>query len=229
MAGDDFEDVLGRLGDQVPPAGGELPAIADAIAEVRERLPDARSIQEAFREVDRLADAVKATYAKGHCKAGCSGCCDSQTAIFDVSPAEWEAIAAELATWPAERRAVLKERFAREHGPRTGSYKLLSAIRFFEPIADRYFDRRPYRCPLLENGRCSVYAVRPLACRMYGHFAIRARFYERPAVYGCGLQTAYYETREHLALPAVNMVAAQTRRLTRGRKRILALWLADGL
>jgi Fe-S-cluster containining protein len=229
MAGEDFQDVLGRLADQVRPAGSELPAIAEAIAEVRERLPDAQTVQDAFVEVDRLAAAVQQTYPNGHCKAGCSGCCDSQTAIFDVSPAEWEAIELELAGWPEARRQALKTRFSRDHGRRIRAYKALSLVRFFEPLADWYFARHPYRCPLLQDGKCSVYAARPLACRMYGHFAIRARLYERPAIYGCGLQTAYYETREQLALPAVNMVAAQTRKLTRGRKRVLALWLADKL
>lgn len=229
MAGDEFQDVLGRLADQVRPAGGELPAIAEAIAEVRERLPDAHTLQDAFVEVDRLSAAVQQTYPQGHCKAGCSGCCASQTAIFDVSPAEWEAIEQALSTWPTERRDALKKRFFENHGTQIKAYRALSLVRFFEPLSEWYFSRHPYRCPLLEDGKCSVYAVRPLACRMYGHFAIRARFYERPAVYGCGLQTAYYETREQLALPAVNMVAAQTRKLTRGRKRVLALWLAERL
>ncbi|MDB5101278.1 MAG: YkgJ family cysteine cluster protein [Cyanobacteria bacterium RYN_339] len=229
MADEDFEEVLGRFADAVRPAGQEAPAIASAIEEVREALPRATSLAEAFGLVDRLAEAVREAYPQGHCKAGCSGCCDSQTAIFDVSPVEWEAIAHALDGWEPERKAALAERFRREHGPRLKAYKGLSLIRYFEPVADRYFARRPYSCPLLENGRCSVYAVRPLACRMYGYFAIRARFYERPAVYGCGLQTSYYETRDHLALPAVNMVAAQTRRLTRGRARILPLWLTDRL
>jgi Fe-S-cluster containining protein len=229
MTDKDFGDVLGRLADEVQPAGDEPPAIAAAIAEVREALPRATSIQEAFALVDRLTEAVRATYPQGHCKAGCSGCCDSQTAIFDVSPAEWEAIEQELARWEPARLAAFKQRFKREHGPRLRAYKGLAFVRFFEPVADRYFARHPYRCPLLEGGRCSVYAARPLACRMYGYFAIRARFYERPAVYGCGLQTAYYETREQLALPAVNMVAAQARRLTRGQARILPSWIAERL
>lgn len=28
---------------------------------------------------------------------------------------------------------------------------------------------RDFRCPLYQNGKCAVYPVRPLLCRVYGH------------------------------------------------------------
>jgi Fe-S-cluster containining protein len=230
---EDFGRILDALAETAP--GRELTPIADAVTALRELLPLADNLGEsgddrdAFVLLDRLTTAVRETYAGGHCKAGCSGCCDSQTAIFDVSPGEWAAIEREVARWSAERREAFKERFKREHGLQLRAYRWLGYLKFFEPLADRYFARNPYRCPFLENGRCSIYAARPLACRMYGFFAIRARFYERPSVYGCGLQTSYYEQQPRLTLPAVNMVAAQARKLTRGRARILPMWIAQRL
>ena len=236
MPAEEFKEVLGRLAADVGAGPEDTPALTAAIHTIRERLPRATNFgqthddADAFTLLDNLTAAVRTAYPDGRCTAGCSGCCDSQTAIFDVSQAEWTTIETHVATaWSPQRRQAFRERFRAEHGSRLGAYRGLTWVRFFEPLADRYFARKPYRCPFLEDGRCSIYAARPLACRMYGYFAIRSRFYERPSVYGCGMQTSYYEQQPQLTLPAVNMVAAQTRRLTRGRARILPLWISECL
>lgn len=228
-----FDEILDSLAAREPAGEEELPAIGAAIRTIRERLPAATNLGEtgderdAFALLDELTRAVADAYPGGSCRAGCSGCCDSQTAVFDVSPAEWAAIERHVgAEWDTARREQFMARFGQEHGPRLWMYRLLAWLRHFEPLADRYFARQPYRCPFLVEGRCSIYAARPLACRMYGYFAIRSRWYQRPAIYGCHLQARHFGQIQNLALPSVNQVAAQSKRLTRGLARILPLWIA---
>lgn len=37
-----------------------------------------------------------------------------------------------------------------------------------EMVMVENFDRQTMRCPALQNGRCSIYAHRPLICRLWG-------------------------------------------------------------
>jgi Fe-S-cluster containining protein len=231
-----FADILTRLETEIVPLPEDVPPVGEAIRAFRDRLGEVTNMGESgdsrdlYVLLDELVSVVKATYTGSLCKAGCSACCDSSTAIFDVSPTEWARIVSHMATaWTDAERAAFEARFASEHAPRLRAYRLLSAIRFFEPIADRHFAEAPYRCPFLVDGRCSVYAARPLACRMYGHFATRTRWYTAPAVYACRKQTDYLSdvrATQPLHLPSANMVLARAKRLMKGRVRILPLWIA---
>lgn len=229
-----FADILARLEGTVSPHEADIPPVVEAVRAFRDRLAGVSNVGRTGDEhdlyvlLDQVIAAVKASYPGSLCQAGCSGCCESHVAVFDASETEWQLIAEHLGTWPEAEVAALADRFDREHAPQVRAYKLLGAVRHFEPVADRYFEGHPYRCPFLVEGRCSIYAVRPLACRMYGHFAIRARWYAKPSVYACNDQTRYYHgLREErpLTLPTVNMLAGRMRRLFRGRARILPLWL----
>lgn len=95
--------------------------------------------------------AVEARRQPGFaCAAGCAWCCYQQVA---ASPAEAVAIARHvLQTFAPAALAALKTRLAQlddaSHGLGAG---------------DRAKLKRP--CAFLEDGRCTVYAVRPLRCR----------------------------------------------------------------
>ena len=105
------------------------------------------------------------------CRAGCTACCHGP---FDISVADVELIGEALDRMPAADRARVTER----------AQALLARMRALEPTwpppyavdalgGDR-FDRltdalAAEPCPLLdEAGRCSIYADRPLVCRMIG-------------------------------------------------------------
>ena len=91
------------------------------------------------------------------CHTGCSDCCHTRLTVTRV---EADAIAGELARWPAERRAAL--------------------------VANARASRSPGdACAALdENGRCLVYAVRPIVCRSHGA-PIRLREGSLPVVRAC--------------------------------------------
>lgn len=230
-----FAEILFQLESQIAPSDEDLPAVGEAIRRFRDQLGDATNMgvtgdeRDLYVLLDRLVATVVAAYPGGICKAGCSACCDSHTAVFDVSPAEWAALETHMATrWSDAERQAFHERFEAEHVPRLNTYRALAAIRFFEPVADRHFEQKPYRCPFLVDGRCSVYAARPLACRMYGHFATRTRWYAPPAIYACRMQADFFtdvRDKQPLHLPSSDMVVARAKRLMGGRMRILPFWI----
>lgn len=231
-----FDEILSRLSAALPATEAETPMVAEAVRAFRSKLRDVDNLGETgdardvLTHLEALTAAVKGCQPTSLCTAGCSACCDSETAVFDVSPAEWRMIEKHMRTaWTPAQREAFEARFAKEHAPRLGAYRWLSAIRFFEPVSDRHFAKHLYRCPFLEDGRCSVYAARPLACRMYGFYAVRSKWYQAPGVYACNDQAARLRQARPeapLALPSVNMVVAGVKRLLRGPKRILPLWIA---
>ncbi|MEB3328939.1 MAG: hypothetical protein VKQ33_06875, partial [Candidatus Sericytochromatia bacterium] len=150
---------------------------------------------------------------------------------------EWDAIERHIGlAWSETERGRLLARFEARHRPHLGGYRILALVGHFEPIARRYFERHGYVCPFLEGGACSIYPVRPVACRMYGHFATRGRWQPRRGLYGCRLQADYHETRlrdGRPQLPDAEAVWRRARALTHEprwrwhrRPRLLPAWIA---
>lgn len=108
-------------------------------------------IDEQYR---RIVAAVEAEFernralhgARIHCGPGCTECCHH---VFAITEIEANEIARGVAALPVESRAVLRSRAA------------------------QYVERRLVRgdrlaCPVLEDGKCSLYEHRPLLCRKFG-------------------------------------------------------------
>jgi uncharacterized protein len=82
------------------------------------------------------------------CSAGCSSCCH---AWLTVSTVEAEEVVLALAALPAGERRAVRARGVVE-------------------LARELAGQAPERCALLDDdGRCAVYAGRPLVCRTQGH------------------------------------------------------------
>ena len=85
--------------------------------------------------------------------------------------------------------------------------------RLLEPVGPA-----PVTCPLLENGVCSVYDVRPISCRTYGFYA------ERDAGLHCAIVTEHTKDRD-VIWGNGEAIAADLRR--DGPERSLADWLRE--
>jgi Fe-S-cluster containining protein len=105
------------------------------------------------------------------CRAGCSACCHGP---FDITVADALLLREGLAQLPPQERAVVRERAERvlalmqEHAPDWGPPWDLRALGDdrFDGMAEALADEA---CPLLDDdGRCRVYAFRPLVCRLIG-------------------------------------------------------------
>jgi len=104
-------------------------------------------------KIDAFFTRVEARHgADMQCQTGCSDCCHVRLSITQI---EADAVRAEVARWPAERRAALAD------------------------------DPAPDRCAALDaQGRCKIYAARPVVCRSHG-VPIRMRRDALPVIEAC--------------------------------------------
>jgi Fe-S-cluster containining protein len=106
----------------------------------------------AMAATSRLAEALLSRAPAGAvaCKAGCDHCCHQPVGL---TPPEALAIAAHLRqTRSLEELAAVRSRLAQ----RELETRELSSAQRFSPDQP---------CPFLARGQCSIYEVRPLACR----------------------------------------------------------------
>ena len=113
-------------------------------------------LAELTAKIDAFFARVEARHGDDmQCATGCSDCCHVRLTVTAVEAA---AIRAELAGWPADRRARLAANAA-------------------AASADR--------CAALDpGGRCLIYAARPVVCRSHGA-PIRLREGSLPVVRSC--------------------------------------------
>ena len=118
--------------------------------------------------VDRVATRIEAMIERNWprppaakllaCRAGCAFCCNQ----FEVQVSALEALRVSdhvRTTFTPERRQALDRRIDE-----------VEAKRAAVPLNDRLFHTLP--CPLLEDGHCSIYAVRPFICRSVTSFDV---------------------------------------------------------
>ncbi|MFO0959681.1 MAG: YkgJ family cysteine cluster protein [Isosphaeraceae bacterium] len=173
-----------------------LAAAGEALAILPGPAPRAVELGRRVGELtDRSIGHVHASCQDGHrvaCQSGCTYCCTFPVA---ASAPEVLAIAAFVRDrFDEERRAALDDR-VEAHIAATAGMDM------------RRRDRVRIDCPFLEAGRCSVYEVRPVACRGYSSYSVEAcrEDYENPGA-GVGLPTnglrelVYGAIREGLAV-----------------------------
>lgn len=134
--------------------------------------PAALTWQGELEKLDRWFAGVNASHPNLlPCRRGCSSCCHGP---FDVSAADTLLLREGLATLPPGQREAIRVRGA----------ALLDRMRKLEPEWTAPWDLRDIEterfdeiteilaaepCPLLDQeGGCSVYAYRPLICRVIG-------------------------------------------------------------
>ena len=188
-----------------------------------------------YHWVDELSRAVVSEVPGSLCQAGCSRCCHYPTAFFDIYPGEWQPIEKHLReTWSPERLHRFLARFSLEHAPYLSLIRLLEhglrGMFRFHPTKDLL----PLSCPFLEDDRCSIYEVRPFACRGFGHFAARLDTRDLPHVYGCkdqeeALMPALRGEGPRIQLPDIQPLWETLARVTGGHRHVLAIWIARRL
>lgn len=115
-------------------------------------------LEQFYLALDAVVSRLQQLHPAIPCPSGCSRCCES-FALPEVLPAEWELIRAEL------------EQLAAGHRQQIAAAVISSAEVLDEQgkLKSPRKNHRQFRCPLLIEGRCSVYAVRPFDCRITGY------------------------------------------------------------
>src|SRR3954469_16168657 len=126
--------------------------------------PAALSTIELARSINELADRsirqVHAACHDGHriaCRSGCTYCC-----LGPVAASALEVLA--IATF-------VRERFDEERQAALGR-RIEANISATEGMDMSQRDRVRLDCPFLEAGNCTVYEVRPVACRGYSSYSV---------------------------------------------------------
>lgn len=152
------------------------PLLQATIAQVAPHVASADNLgrsgdwRDLYYVLDYLCFAVERAYPEIPCTRGCSHCCHNQ--VFRVSRVEWEAVREGLNALPPERRAAALSRAEAMYGPHRAALEgLADHWTRKEPAPAELHQSAPKSCPMLEDGRCSVYANRPGICRGYGYFS----------------------------------------------------------
>ncbi len=122
---------------------------------------------------------VESEGKKISCQMGCGACCRQLVAISLVEAQDLARVVDEM---PAERQAIIRERFAQgiakleavgllDPKEQPGNRDLIdtepgSTQSSIPRIAKQYFEQG-VACPFLENESCGIYPDRPLVCREY--------------------------------------------------------------
>jgi len=107
------------------------------------------SARSKFAQLEQISDEIAAAIAPhAGCKAGCSACCHISVALSDHE--------------------------ARRIGERIGMTPATPPSGQDEADLDRLYFRSP--CPFVQDGRCSIYEHRPIACRLHFTLDVDAYF-----------------------------------------------------
>jgi Fe-S-cluster containining protein len=165
--------------------------------------PTALSTIELARSIGQLTDRsigqVHEACGDGHqvaCRSGCTYCC-----MFPVAASAPEVLAI---------ASFVRERFDDERRAALGA-RVEANISATEGIDMSRRDRVRLDCPFLEAGKCSVYEVRPVACRGFSSYSVEdcREDSERPGT-GVEVQTnalrelVYGAIREGLAVACMS-------------------------
>ncbi len=143
---------------------------------VKELLPLVRSLASSISEI--AVEHVQATGKDISCKKGCAHCCRQ---LVPVAPMEAKRLAEVVHAMPKKRADALRRRFVEAKtrliaaklllpkAPK-GSTALISTekdpVAAWNDVSNRYFALQ-IDCPFLDDGACSIYDERPIACREY--------------------------------------------------------------
>ncbi|MDH3602899.1 MAG: YkgJ family cysteine cluster protein [Candidatus Tectomicrobia bacterium] len=107
-----------------------------------------QTYRQLVQRVEAFAQAIRQRYpTQITCHAGCDGCCYQHFTVFPVESQHLASAVAALS--PHERQRLRRDLIASE-----------TPLELVD---------QPQLCVLLEDGRCRLYAGRPLICRMHGY------------------------------------------------------------
>jgi Fe-S-cluster containining protein len=130
--------------------------VPNAAVPAAEVVPALQGLVNAVVEAAEMGKAIS-------CRKGCGACCRQ---LVPVSRTEGERLLQVVEAMPAERREVLKARFAAAESAIEMAGLKERKGRSDRELSTAYF-AMGMPCPFLEDESCSIHPERPLVCREY--------------------------------------------------------------
>lgn len=191
-------------------------------------------LKDLYYLIDFFTTLVDQAYPEIPCPTGCSMCC-VDSGLPRTSSLEWRLIYSYLLRLPEETWQRIKAQNEAFHGEQIDLF-LQEQTRIHQPESKLPLPEFGCKaCPLLLDGKCSIYAVRPAICRGYGYFTWRRGPEQESQVFACRMAAdALFEAlqarhAEQAVLPVWNRMTEKIYALeqTQGQNcfATLPLWL----
>lgn len=191
-------------------------------------------LKDLYSLIDFFTTLVDQAYPEIPCLTGCSLCC-VDNGLPRTSSLEWRLIYAYLLRLPEETWLRIKAQNEAFHGEQIDLF-LQEQARIHHPERNLPLpDLGCKACPLLLDGKCSIYPVRPAICRGYGYFTWRQGPNQESQVFACRmaadalLDALQARHSAHAILPVWNRISEKIYALeqTQGAHcfATLPLWL----
>jgi Fe-S-cluster containining protein len=227
----EFADVLAQQEPDATPLAEAFDFVRRN-ASVADNIGETGDERDLYVHLDKLSDGVKASFPGSFCRAGCSQCCHYPVALFTMTYTEWRLVQRHIDTvWTEAEREALVVRYKKTFN---GLWRFLlmmlqnsyAGVIMTAPLV---FSRK-VACPLLVDDVCTVYAARPYQCRSFGHFSARSWPGKQPKVYACSEQGENLlgmlaQAGPQLQLPVMNPLVLKIRKMCRGPRMALPLWV----
>jgi Fe-S-cluster containining protein len=181
----------------------------------------ASRLEELYKFIDEQTQAAYQWNTFLPCSAGCSWCCERS--LFLVSATEAIAILETIESWGKHRAREVKERARSE----LSRFHQRAGYGKWTELVTRHTKTKVV-CPLLVNGVCTVYSVRPVPCRTYGVSGYKE---EGKHVYGCPKVEAalydYLQTHDTVELVDFAAIEAEMEGVLRSPLKPLIAWVGE--
>lgn len=136
------------------------------------------SLEKMDELVGRLTEAINEVYPCISCKTGCYTCCTASS-MPNVYAKEWQRIREFIKNMPEEEQKAIKEKalgMVERHEDTLNFIHNVIHQKVTENDLSEFARKvstelKCESCPLHQNGKCSVYEVRPIKCRIFGYFS----------------------------------------------------------
>lgn len=176
-----------------------------------DNLGETGDLNDLYFLVDEIIQSIRRVIPESLCAAGCETCCSYPVALFNITPLEWQLIEKHLDASDPEWLEPLLKRFSADFGRRKFALHVIQGIISLPLPMVSDWGLEGLGCPFLEDGKCSIYSVRPLFCRMFGAFTVTT--FGANTYYSCSRQEAVLKNgvkRESLVeLPSANPLGNQ--------------------
>jgi Fe-S-cluster containining protein len=129
------------------------------------------SVRDLDAQIDQAVAAIEEALPPFRCRQGCYECCEDTIPV--VTAAEWRLLHAAIAQQPETFQQELHQRTAAAYRSQVDALGVLAARLRGEPAYIEGVDEIGLvACPLLQDGKCSVYEARPAMCRAFGYMTV---------------------------------------------------------